>query len=350
MSDSLPAAPPAGAAVPRRRRRFVVLATAVVVVAAGWSAFWWQASGIARRAVDDALADARAQGLGVTCPGERIAGYPFLLELRCDATSLSPPDGPPLAAGPLVVVARIYAPSRVIAELTGPLTVGAAAGPLATARWSLAHASLRLDDMFGTPRLGLGALAIENLALSAGAAPALAAKSLELHLRPTPGKAGALDVALTAVAAAAPGLPLADLRLLVTVPDGMAMASGRQPLPAEGLSLELTEAGIKAGGADVSAKGSLTLRADGLVDGRLDLTTADPDKLAALLATFLPPGSVLPQAAAGAIRAFGRPVEVAGQKAVTVPVGIVDSRVSIGLVPLGRLPRLDLGAGAMPSG
>lgn len=332
----------AGRAHPRRggRRRYVLLVTAVIVVAAGWSAFWWQASTMARRAVDDALADARAAGVAVACPGERIAGYPFLLELRCDATSLTPPDGPTVAAGPLVVVARSYAPNRVIAELAGPLTVADGASTLAKASWSLAHASLRFEDLFGTPRLALVSVSVENAALEgpAGAA-AVAAKQLELHVRRAPSTPDGVDVALTATAATAAGLAQTDLRLLLGIDEARALATGGA-LPAEGLAVIVQEMSATSGETRLTASGALTLRPDGLVDGKLEIVTTDPARLAALLAPLLPPEDPLPLAVAGAVAAFGRPTELGDAKAVAVPVAINRSRLTIGLIPVGRLPRL----------
>src|SRR5262249_19061749 len=125
----------------------------VVVLAVGWTAFWFHAAATARAAIADWQAQEARAGHGYRCASQSFGGYPFRIEVRCgDVTAeLRTAQGPVvLKAKEVVAVSQIYQPTLLIAEITGPLTVGEPGRPAAlSASWLLAQASLR--GMPGAP-------------------------------------------------------------------------------------------------------------------------------------------------------------------------------------------------------
>ncbi len=82
MTDPLPT---------RRRSRFWLYGPfmLLVVLAAGWSAFWFYARGRIATEIDTALAREVERGRTWTCTDRSIGGFPFRIELRCNALSLT---------------------------------------------------------------------------------------------------------------------------------------------------------------------------------------------------------------------------------------------------------------------
>jgi hypothetical protein len=114
------------------------------IVAALWSGVWYYASSRTQTVISDTLIKEASQGREWTCPNRRISGFPFRIEVTCDApTFVTKQDGKAGSGnlGALSVQARIADPTRAIATLTSPLKFEAQGGSI-NLNWADAKTSL----------------------------------------------------------------------------------------------------------------------------------------------------------------------------------------------------------------
>ncbi|MDB5651197.1 MAG: hypothetical protein JWL62_2717 [Hyphomicrobiales bacterium] len=183
----------------------------LLVAAILWSGFWWIGSRTANGAIDGWLASEASAGRHWSCPNRTMGGFPFRLELRCGNASLrADVEGKPVALtlGGLTIVAQVYNPKLVLADLDGPLTIDDGTTPSAIT-WKALRLSLRL----ATNRLERLSLVVaqpsSNYRADDGRDVSIGAKALELHLRSDgerPAADNAIDVALLVTAAELPQL------------------------------------------------------------------------------------------------------------------------------------------------
>jgi hypothetical protein len=371
--------------VPRRRRPWLIaLPLAIVVlIALAWTAFWFYAA----RETESLLAGWRdreaAVGHVYACGSQSVGGYPFRFELECREPSAEfLAATPPLAlkAKDILIAAQIWEPTLVIGEFTGPLTV-AERGQAATlvATWSLAQASLR--GIPTAPERVSVALDKPSLARAGGGQmDALArADHLEAHVRLASGSARANPVLELAATLSQGALPvLGDLMRqptdgeIVGVLRGLkdlapkSLAQSLRELQAAGGKLEITRARLQQGEVIATALGTLGLSPRGALDGELQLTVVNVEKLLPLLgldrviAQLIPQGTLerlapgldrlLPGLGSmlrgggspgpGRIDALGQRTELEGKNAVTLPLRFSDGVVLLGPFRLTDLPPL----------
>ena len=270
---------------------------ALAVVAVGWSAFWKVAAGMTETALDDWFTQERALGREWTCPGRSVAGYPFRLEVRCQAPSFTGRIGALTGAGSvgdLLAAAHLYNPQLIVAEVGSPLVFKAQDGLVdLSLGWTRLQASHRIRK----GGLDRDSLEIEAPVLRVAGAdmPVVTAKAglFEAHLRPNPDRAAAVsafDLALRLDKLEAPALdaltgsaaPL-DAVLAATVVQTDAARGGNLAQTLEnwrsaGGAVEIREAKLGKGEARVEASGALELDSAHRLAGRveLDLTGLGP--------------------------------------------------------------------------
>jgi hypothetical protein len=329
----------------RLRRNFIALAIAVAVLVVGWSIYWWVITDRAETMLREALVRPLPDGTVVVCDPLAVGGYPFRVEARCGSVAATLPDGGTLSAGAFTAVALAYDWRKAIFEVDGPLAAQPAGGPAIDATWQTARASASRDGRL----LNSADLVLEAPVVTVAGREAGRAGHLEAHVRRAPAtedQIAGTDAAITATGLASPLLPLPlDVSVVVWIGDDGAALAGRGPLTEgigeEPLLLSVRALSLASGAAKLRAAGDLTVDQEGRLDGVLDVTIADPAALAATLRPFLPEDSQLPAALAGAVAAFGRD-DGSGQRTVTVTIR--QGRGAIGLIPLGRLPRLPVRA------
>src|SRR4051812_32947991 len=132
-----------------RRRLWPVLVpfVAVIVLAVAWMGFWFSASSVAESAIAGWRERESRSGRDYACSQQTVGGFPFRIEVRCadPDISIQRPDIK-LKAADLVVLAQVYDPTLLIAEIKAPMSVADSEQEF-VAGWKLAQASLR-----GTPR------------------------------------------------------------------------------------------------------------------------------------------------------------------------------------------------------
>jgi hypothetical protein len=338
-----------------RRSWQVILPLALfVALAAGWTALWFHASSVAQASIAAWRTREAQVGRVYSCASENLGGYPFRIEVRCtEAGAQMRSTDPPFVvkAKDLLVVAQVYRPNLLIAEVEAPLTLEAPMnGVSLVADWSLAQTSVR--GLPPTPDRIF--LAVDQFRLdqksSGGSQTLLTAKHLELHARLDPDSAPGrpvLDLAARFADAVSPAagslLPdpidfeaTAVLRGLKDLTPRSIPALLAQ-LQAAGGRLEIEHARLRRGDMIAVGAGSLGLSAQGRLDGTLRMTVAGFD-LNFLKPLF--PGVTVSGSFAGMgtslLGFLGEPTELEGRRAVTMPLRFADGAVSLGPLALGR--------------
>lgn len=310
-------------APPRRRSRFWLYAPYVglLVLAVAWTIGWFLIRARAVSEIEGFFAREAAAGRTWDCPGRTVGGYPFRLELRCDALTFARSDLT-FGVGPVVAVAQVYQPGHVIVEAKGPLRLKEG-GTTLDADWRLLEASFhaalngfqRLSLVVENPKGTVEGVVLGQTAPGApapeappapGAQPAapppgtspvpitFSADHFEAHARPTPGRFdadGAIDLAARLQRAVLPvldpalgGSEPADMALDATV--NRARGFGPGPLPGElerwrtaGGSLDLTRLSLSKGARRVQARGTLALDEAHRLSGEAALRAAGVEQI-----------------------------------------------------------------------
>lgn len=277
----------------------------VLVLAAAWSGFWFYAASHVDEEIDGWRAREAKSGRTYDCLNRTVGGFPFRLEVRCDGASVSlvsQTAGQAASKIPMVailqrilVVAQVYDPTKIIAEFTGPVTVGErGAGPSVVAKWKLGHASIfglptapqRFSIEFDEPTL--------DRFVAAGQAPAplLRARHLELHTRLLEGSFDNFPVLESAVqftaASILDGHPIlaepfdadirAQLRGLHNFEPKPWPERFREIQAANG-RLDFTRSRVQQGETIAVAAGSLSITPNGYLDGELTMTVTGFERL-----------------------------------------------------------------------
>jgi hypothetical protein len=364
----------------KRRRLWPVFVPVglLVALAAIWTGVWFYAAGAAETAMAGWRAREAKSGRTYECASESIGGFPFRIEVRCSkprAELRGKGAQLVLSGADLVVLAQVYQPNLLISEFNGPMTIAEPGQPPAyVANWTLGQASVR-----GTPRAPQrGSLVFDNLKVqhAGNDTVALDAKRLELHGRLAEGSVNdnpVIDIGLRATAASAPEIhPIAakplDAEVSATV-RGLADFAPKpwsvrfRELQARGGRIDIVKARVQQGEVIAVSAGSLSLTANGNLDGQLQMTVVGLehvlkqldleaimsqgrvgsaiDKLDRLLPGL---GNIARKNAAPGILAgldaIGKRTTLDGKPATSVPLRFVDGRVFLGPLPVGRAPPL----------
>lgn len=367
----------------RRRtgRRYIILLFTIFALVAGWTGFWKFAAGKAQQTIEDWRAREAKAGRDYACGSETIGGFPFRIEVNCNqASAVIRSNQPPieLKADNLVVVAQVYQPGLLISEYHGPLTIGEPGkSPDIVANWTLAQSSVR-----GTPA------APERVSLVFDSATIdrksgdvrqnlLHAAHLEIHGRMAEGSAASrpvIEVALQVDRAIAPSLhPALAQPINASVTAMLRGLKDFAPKPwpvrfreiqaADG-SIDIKQARVQQGDIIAVGSGTLSLNAEGRLEGQLRVTMtgleqflatigaqqrvqASPnmDKLVGALDRLAPGLGDVARQQAGAnlslgISLLGEQTTLEGKRAVTLPLRFNDGSVFLGPIPIGNTPAL----------
>src|SRR5437764_4596124 len=319
-----------------------------VALAAGWTALWFHASSVAQASIAAWRMREAQLGRVYTCASENLSGYPFRIEVRCTqaGAQMRSTDPPFVVSGKdLLVVAHVYRPNLLIAEVEAPLTFEApSSGTWLVADWTLAQTRVR--GLPPTPErisLAVDQFRLEQKSQS-GSQTLLTAKHFELHVRLDPGSTAGrpvLDLAARFTDAASPVagslMPqpvdfeaTAVLRGLKDLTP-RAIPAMLSQLQAAGGRLEIEHARLKRGDMIAVGAGSLGLSPQGRLDGTLRMTVAgfDLEVLRPLFPGVKVSGS-LGSMGASLLGFLGEPAELEGRRAVTMPLKFADGAVSLG--------------------
>ncbi len=336
---------------PRKLRRALVLIALLAAGAIGWSVLWH----VAARQTDGLILSwiERESGLGRqwSCPGRRIGGYPFDIEVICPGLQFQAEMfGRPLIGSlrGFRAVSAVFQPARVVARMEPPFTGKTPEGDVNIAlKWEKLDLSVE-----GRPDARAN-LAIEGRDVSlAASAPGIdaTARTVRASATPLPGNDAAVDFRMildgvgipslaAAIGVAAPldaevggvltGADFSDAGLLADRIEKWRLAGGR---------IDLKTVHVAGGDIRFEAHGALDLDAARRPRGKLETAF---EGLNPILARFgvdphlLAAGSLLANLLTDAPGGPG----AAGE--TRLPLRIADGWVSVGPIrtPL-RLPPL----------
>ncbi|MEI9803700.1 MAG: DUF2125 domain-containing protein [Pseudolabrys sp.] len=365
----------------RRNRRYIGMLILVAALFGGWSWLWTYAAGKAQEAIDGWREREAKSGRIYTCGTQTLGGYPFRIEVNCDqASALFRSNQPPveIKSTGVLVAAQIYEPTLLISEFHGPLTVAdPGQAPTLIVNWKSFQSSVR-----GTP------IAPERVALvldrpvidrmyNGSQQTLLRAQHMEIHGRLAEGSITdkpVLEVALQLKQASA-----ADLHPAAADPvdaDIVAMLRGLndfapkswaarfREIQAGGGGIDITQARVQQGETIAVGSGTLSLNANGRLEGQLRVTVAglepflnaigaqqmvqnspNVDKLAGALDRFAPGLGNVARQQLGAnistgVNLLGEQTTLEGKRAVTLPMRFDDGRMYLGPLPIGNAPAL----------
>ena len=275
----------------RRNRRYIVTLVLFAALIGGWSWFWHYAAGKAEVAIDGWRAREAQAGRVYKCGAQTIGGYPFRIEVNCDnASALFRSNQPPveIKASGMLIAAQIYQPNLLITEFHGPLTIAdPGKPPTIVANWKLAHSSVR-----GTPAapervsLVFDGASVERIN-GATTENLLNAKRIEVHGRIIEGSVTnhpVIEIVTRLTRAAAPSLhPAASHPIDADITAVLRGFNDFSPKPwpvrfremqAAGGRIDITQARVHQGETIAVGSGSLSLSANGRLDGQLRVTVA----------------------------------------------------------------------------
>lgn len=345
MTDTIPT---------RRQSRFWLYGPTLLlaILAAAWSVFWFYARGRAAAEIDAALAREAKRGRTWTCTDRSIGGYPFRIELRCNALALTSTrwgEAVRVETGPAVAVGQIYSPGLVILELSGPAKITLPEGRSLALSWTNLDASLAWRN---PERFALVASDLSGTLTAPGLNPETwSSKALEAHLRRNPARPApdqAVDIAITAKGTSLPPIDTllgnadtGEIALQATLTQSESFRKGFNPDALESWrgangTFELTRLVSTKGKARVDGSGQLQLDPLHRVSGDLRLAAAGIEQIGGIRI-----GNLL-----GGLGGLlgGRGTEAAAAPGLTTlpPVSLRDGRVFIGpfRLPLQPLPPL----------
>jgi hypothetical protein len=394
MPDTIPA--------PRRRPlwRLFILPALLVVAAAAWSAFWFYAASEAGVRADAWAAQEAKSGRVYACGKRSVAGFPFRFEVRCDDASVSLVSQTAGAQAPftarlgeILVIAQIYQPRLLIAEFKAPATLADRGQPPSMkVNWTSGRSSVsglpdipqRASIVFDNPSIDRVNGPVQTPLARAGRA--------ELHGRLAEGSAG--DKPVIEAVLQITGGNVQEVHPILAAPfdaDIQTKLTGLKDftpkpwperfreLQAAGGHVEIVRSRIQQGDLISVAAGTLSLNAQGRIDGELQMTVTglervipalgiekmleegvpqatldrvapgvksqDLNNLFGALDRAIPGlGKVVKQNAntgvAAGINALGKEAELEGKKARAFPMRFVDGAVFLGPIKVGQVPPL----------
>ena len=361
--------------------RYIFLLLLVAALFGGWSWFWFYASAKVEATIDGWRAREAQSGRLYACGTQTIGGYPFRFELNCDeASALFKSSTPPLEikSRGVLVAAQVYEPTLLISEFHGPLTIAnLGQAPDIVVNWKLAQSSLR-----GTPAepermsLVIDLPAVDSMA--GGTQKTLwRARRFELHGRIAEGSVRDHPVVETVLRlsgataeALHPGAAVpvdADITAVLRGLNDFSPKSWEarfREIQASGGGIEVTQARVQHGDSVAVGSGTVSVNANGRLDGQLQMTIAglEPflnaigaqqmvqqspgmDRIAGALDRISPGlGGVARQQAAAniglGINLLGQQTTLEGKRVVTLPLKFTDGAIYLGPIPVGKMPAM----------
>jgi hypothetical protein len=368
---------------PRRRTwpRYAIGFVVLLALAAGWTWVWDYSAAKAQAAVEGWRAREAKAGRIYACGSQSVGGYPFRIEVNCDAASaVFRSNHPPIEikAGSILVAAQVYQPTELVSDIEGPVTIAdLGQAPKIVANWKLGRSSVT-----GTPKAPETVSLVfdqpsVNLVAGDKQQVLLQAKRIEIHGRIVEGSAAhnpVIEMALKLVHASAPGFDRATVQPvdaeITAVLRGLGDFSPKpwrerfRELQEKGGRIDITRAHLRQGDTLAVGDGSLSIDRNGQLDGQIGVTVAglqpflvaigaqqamqqshNMDKVAGFLDRLSPGLGQVARQQAGAtlalgVNMLGKPATLDGRQAVTLPLRFKDGTAYLGPIPLGPTPAL----------
>ena len=379
--------------------RLFIVPGLLVIAAAAWSGFWFHAASQVGVRADAWRAQEAKSGRRYDCARRTVAGFPFRFEVSCEGASVSlvsqTASNVPFTAtlGEIEVVAQIYDPKLVIAEFKSPAQVAIPEQAPLRVDWSKGRASvLGLPAVPQRASIVFDDAAIDRVNANSIQVPVARAKHVELHGRLAEGSPTdhpVIETVLQMNGGAVQGVhPVlaepfsADIRARLTGLNNFAPKPWPErfrEIAAAGGNVEIVQSRIRQGEMIAVAAGTLSLNANGNLDGELQMTvtglerivpalgidkileegvpqatldrvapgvkTQDLNSLFGALDKAIPGlGKIVKQNAnvgiAATLNSIGSEAELEGKRARSFPLRFANGAVLFGPVKVGQVPPL----------
>jgi hypothetical protein len=323
--------------LPQRRRRSVLLlwfVALLVLVGIAYTFAWMRLADVVRSRVDGTLAALRATGATADCANHEVRGFPLHFVLECESIRYADPAGlSEISTASMRASADIYDPRRIRIRVAQPALVKAPAVGQLVVHWR------KMDGELFPPLGGDAAISIDGKALvaeHAQAEPVVTIASMQGMARAIK-KDVYLDGRFEGLEFG-PSWP--DLQALpplsgkadVTVADGATLALG-DARSFRGHSATIRELMLSpSDDASITVKGRVSVDDEGRLDADLKVHLRSPQELAAALKLAFPEAVKEIDNATAVVAMLGSDP--------LVPVTIRKGKVTVGFIPLGRIPSL----------
>jgi hypothetical protein len=378
------------APAPRRRRIWpIVLSVCVIIVlAGGWCWLWYYAASEADRTLSGWVQREAAAGRVYSCGSQDITGFPFRIQAHCvEAGAQINSNQPPFAvnAKDITFAAQVYHPTRLVANVTGPLTLSIPGQPPSfTANWTRAQMTVS-----GVPPAPESVnVSVDNpkvdQSINASTTTIFTANSAEVQSRMIGGSAAnnpVIDTLVRFAAATAPtvhpllGEPVqGDIDVVFKGFKDLApkpWAQRFREMQAAGGSIEIKRLRLERKDSIIVGEGELTLNPDGKVEGLIRVAISGVENIVPqlgidraisrgigrlsgdkdtsqglnMLDQLMPGlgGAIRSTATASVIDSLnkmGQPTEIDNKPAIMLPLRFSDGSAYLGMIPLGDVPPL----------
>ena len=299
----------------------------LALIVASWSVFWIYSARRADQAIQNWMIIEARKGRQWSCEDRKTQGFPFRIELFCNAVRLQLADGRIVSTGALHAAAQVYSPSLVLADISSPFTIQKSEA-IYKLNWDNFRLSLRYSGE-GFERISAN---IKTPQLHGPDGPLmLTASQMEFHLRST-GDRSSIE---TAVAIADLEGPMArwlsggqaktkfDMMTSITNPGFLSGSNFRASMEQwrnSGGRFVLQKFEITQDKMTISSQGELQLDASGRPEGQIKLSGQNLRPIV----EKLPLGNAQPLIRGLLERRDGSPVELS--------VRLLDGRLNIGPV------------------
>jgi hypothetical protein len=379
-----------GAPAPRRRRLWPIVLSvcAIVVLAGGWSWLWYYAASEADRTLSGWVQHEAAAGRVYSCGSQDITGFPFRIQAHCvEAGAQINSNQPPFAvnAKDITFAAQVYRPTRLVANVTGPLTLSVPGQPPSfTANWT--RAQMTITGVPPAPESVTVSVDDPKVdqSINASTATIFTADSAEVQSRIVGGSAAdnpVIDTVVRFASATAPTVhPLladpaqGDIDVVFKGFKDLApkpWAQHFREMQAAGGSIEIKRLRLERKDSIIVGEGELTLNADGKVEGLIRVAISGVENIVPQLGIDrainrtigrlagdkgtsqglnmldqLMPGlggairSTATSSVIDSLNKMGQPTEIDQKPAIMLPLRFSDGSAYLGMIPLGDVPPL----------
>jgi hypothetical protein len=366
----------------RRGRRWPIFAplAAVLLLAIAWTALWYFSAATADRTLAGWVEREAAAGRVYSCGAQTIGGFPFSIQAHCaDASaeikSIEPPYA--VAAKAINFAAAVYQPTRLVGDVTGPLTMAALGQPPnLTADWRRARIVVR-----GVPPDPDGVsieLDVPHLDRIASGEAIFKARHADLRgqiAAGSPSDHPVIDMTLRLAGATAPTLHALLAQPTEAQFDALVRgfkdlspkpwANRFREMQAANGGIEIKSLRITQADAIVVGSGTLNLGANGKINGVLSVAIAGIEHIVPRLGLDRLIGQGLDQLSGSngtldrlvpglsdAIRdtananvvdnlkKMGQPTSIDNQPAIALPLRLSDGAIYLGMLRIGEVPPL----------
>ena len=322
-------------------KKGIFLLSVLILISAAWSAGWYYVVGKVETVIADTKVKLADKGRDVQCANQEIDGYPFRISLNCDEVRYADDaTGLVFETDRLRTAAQAYQPNKAIVELSSPANLRLPNGEAFKIDWNSMRSSLKVG-LSGAENLSVHGKEI-NFVPTNRTEHTMQIKDMQLHGRQI-GEDN-INLAVNLIEAKSeneiwPSFNLTSTFLLEDIyKDVMNRTSLLRVAKSKGLkgTIERFQYVPNEGGM-LEVKGPAQVSQTGLLTGKFDVTVRDLPQLLNALSKSFPEEK---QKFTDASKAIALLSKKTGKEEITIPVTIRNGSMSIGILPLGKLPPL----------